>query len=261
MAGNSDLGTPVKTTTERLKSSAETQERHSGPLVEQNLALVKYVLGRLSRRLPPIVDRDDLFAAGSMGLLEAARRYDSSRNVPFHSYAIRRIWGAMLDELRKRDHLSADMRDQVTRMAACRQELRDATGSSLTAEQVAKKMQISVERLARLTMLARVARTHADAEAAGFEVAHDRLHAHRGGATPLGPYEEAELRERKELLAECIAQLPKRERQVMLLRYHDGLRLQEIGDVLHVSESRVCQMHTRALQRLRKALKRKGVAD
>ena len=76
-------------------------------LVERNLPLVKYVLSKVSRNLPPHVDRDDLLAAGLLGLTEAARRFDPARNVPFHSYAIPRIWGAMLDELRSHDWLPA----------------------------------------------------------------------------------------------------------------------------------------------------------
>ena len=88
------------------------------PLVQQNLSLVKYVLSKLSGKIPPSVDRDDLLAAGSLGLIEAARRFDKKRNVPFHSYAIPRIWGAMLDELRSYDWLSQDMRKQVNKLEA-----------------------------------------------------------------------------------------------------------------------------------------------
>ena len=230
------------------------------PLVENNLPLVKYILGKLSRRLPPVVDRDELYAAGSMGLLEAARKYDPSRNVPFHSYAIPRIWGAMLDELRRRDHLSAEMRGQVTRMEACRRELRGSGGVGPTLEDVAGKMGTSVERVARLMALAVVGQKYASVEAASYETCDDRLYVRRGGRASRGPYEEAEFQDHKEALAKCIGKLPEREMQVIALRYHEGLYLHEIGAVLKVSESRVCQIHAQALRRLRKALRGMGVA-
>jgi len=240
---------------------AKTSKACGEPLVEQNLPLVKYALGKLSKRLPRMVDRDDLFAAGSMGLLEAARKFDSSRNVPFHSYAIPRIWGSMLDELRKRDHLSTEMRSQVTCMATCQEELRNETGANPAIEDLAKKMDISTERVARLMMLATVGLKHADTEAAAFETSQDRLSARHGGKTPRDPYEETVFRNHKEILAKCIMQLPERERQVILLRYHESLYLHEIGNVLNVSESRVCQIHSQALRRLRKLLKTQGITQ
>lgn len=247
--------------TGKKKREAKTTNTRWEPLIEKNLPLVKYVLGKLSKRLPRMVDRDDLFAAGSMGLLEAARKFDASRNVPFHSYAIPRIWGAMLDELRKRDHLSTEMREQVTRLARCQEELRNESGSHPAIEDIAKKMDVSTERVGRLMLLATVGRKYADIEATAFETGQDRLYARHGGKTPRGPYEETEFRDHKEMLAKCITQLPEREMQVILLRYHEGLYLHEIGDVLNVSESRVCQIHGQALRRLRKTLKTQGITQ
>ncbi len=101
-------------------SSAAAGGRAAGgsveSLVERNVPLVKYVLSKVARNLPPHVDRDDLLAAGLLGLTEAAQRFDAGRKVPFHSYAIPRIWGAMLDELRRYDWLSSDLRGQVKRL-------------------------------------------------------------------------------------------------------------------------------------------------
>jgi len=204
--------------------------------------------------------RDDLYAAGSMGLLEAARKYDPSRKVPFHSYAIPRIWGAMLDEVRRTDHLSAEMRGQVTRLEACRRELRANSGAGPTMEDVAGKMGTSVEHVARLMALAMAGQKYASTEASSFETCDERLYVRRGGLAPRGPYEEAEFEDHKEALAKCIGKLPEREMRVILLRYHEGLYLHEIGEALGVSESRVCQIHAQALRRLRKALKGMGVA-
>lgn len=228
-------------------------------LVERNVPLVKYMLGKLSKKLPPIVDRDDLFAAGSMGLLEAAQRYDPSRKVPFHSYAIPRIWGAMLDEMRNNDRLSTDMRDQVGKLGECRSQLRNERCLEPTPEDLSKRMGCSVERISKLMMMARVGGQYASVESSMLETEEKALYARRGARIPRGPYEEAEFRDRKSKLAELIEHLPEREKQVILLRYHEGLYLHEIGAVLKVTESRVCQIHARALERLRKALKRAGV--
>ena len=229
-------------------------------LVPRNVPLVKYVLGRLSKKLPASVDRDDLFSAGCVGLLEAARRYDPSRGVPFHSYAIPRIWGAMLDELRGNDRLSADMREQVRRLRQCREEFRENGYTAPTIEDLAERMQCSPEKVSKLMALARAAQYHVSTESSALMAEEKSLYARRGARAPRGPYEETEFRDWKQHLAKCIEHLPKRERQVVLLRYNEGLYLREIGEVLEVSESRVCQIHSQALTRLRKALSEVGLS-
>ena len=228
-------------------------------LVQNNLPLVKYVLGKLSRNLPPMVDRDDLYAAGSMGLLEAARRYDPSRKVPFHSYAIPRIWGAMVDEMRSHDRLSSDMREQVTRLEACRQRLQQEKGGNPSQESMAEQLGITVERVARLMTLATVNYKYATTDGGAVETEMGRMYVRRGATPPRTPFEEVSFRDRKAKLAECIGSLPKREKEVIMLRYHEGLYLHEIGKLLNVSESRVCQIHTQALKRMKKTLKDSGI--
>lgn len=227
-------------------------------LVDRNLPLVKYVLGKLSRNLPPSVDRDDLIAAGSLGLTEAARRYDASRKVPFHSYAIPRIWGAMLDELRSHDWLSSDAREQVKRLQAAIVALKEGGSRTPTTEEICASTGFSEERVGRLMRLARCDRGNVPEE----QVAHveeSSLYARLGLAGPRNPYEETEFRDDKRILAQAIQGLSPNEQKVIVLRYHEELLLQEIGQVLGVSESRVCQIHTQALGRLRKLLARTGL--
>jgi RNA polymerase sigma factor FliA len=240
-------------------SVAGTESVNWEELVERNLPLVKYVLGKLSKNLPRSVDRDDLISAGSVGLIEAARRFDPSRKVPFHSYAIPRIWGSMLDELRARDRLSTEMRDQVNRLSRVREDLR-ADGAALpTMEDLAAAMDCSVERISKLMRLAKVGQQHASADG-NDQVTDDKtLHVRRGSNAPRNPYERVEFTDQKEMLAQAIGSLPEREKQVVLLRYHEGLYLHEIGRILDVSESRVCQIHSQALRRLKKSLKGVGL--
>jgi RNA polymerase sigma factor for flagellar operon FliA len=227
------------------------------PLVNRNLPLVKYVMGKLSSNLPPCVDRDDLLAAGSLGLTEAARRYDPSRNVPFHSYAIPRIWGAMLDELRSRDWLSSDMRGQVTRLQESLARFRQDGRLSPTAEELAEDLGCKAERVTRLLSISRADQKGADVQTA--DAKDGGLRARLGVRSPRTPYEEAEFRDQKRVLAEAIQLLPEREKQVILLRYHEELFLHEIGKLMKVSESRVCQIHGQALRRLKQALSRAGL--
>lgn len=228
-------------------------------LVQRNLPLVKYVLSKVARNLPPSVDRDDLLSAGSLGLTEAARRYDPSRNVPFHSYAIPRIWGAMLDELRSHDRLSADLRSQVNKCRSSLSHLQQAGNALPTVEEVAGDLGYSVERVARLIHLARTDHQASSTDASEVEVGEEGLRAHLGLRAPRGPYEEVEFEDQKRALARAIAELPQRERQVIVLRYHEELLLHEIGEMMNITESRVCQIHTQALTRLRTALHHAGL--
>jgi RNA polymerase sigma factor for flagellar operon FliA len=228
-------------------------------LVERNVPLVKYVLSKVARNLPPHVDRDDLLAAGLLGLTEAAHRFDAGRKVPFHSYAIPRIWGAMLDELRRHDWLSTDLRGQVKRL---RKSIDDARqeGRSATEEELAEDLHLSAGRLTRLLALSKAdRRTSSEGETLNAEVG--LLSAELGLRAPRNPYELAEFSDQKRLLAEAIRNLPEREGQVIVLRYHENLMLQEIGKVLDVTASRACQLHTQALQRLKRTLSRAGLGS
>jgi RNA polymerase sigma factor for flagellar operon FliA len=230
-------------------------------LVEHNLPLVKYVLSKLTKNLPPSVDRDDLLGAGSVGLIEAARKFEPARNVPFHSYAIPRIWGAMLDELRARDRLSTEMRDQVNRLGKVREELRREGTASPTLDELAAAMKCSVEKVSKLMRLARVGRQYASVDGTERVTADKALYARRSASAPRGPYECVEFGDACESLARAIGHLPEREKRVVLLRYHEGLYLHEIGKILHVSESRVCQLHGQALRRLKRTLKGAGLGS
>jgi len=228
-------------------------------LVKRNLPLVKYVLGKISRNLPPHVDRDDLLAAGSMGLVESAKRFDASRNVPFHSYAIPRIWGSMLDELRRHDWLSTDMRDQVRRLRRSVNKLQQDSGMRPSAEELAADLDMPLKRVKQLMSIEKLEHRHGDNELQMLDVAGHGLYSRVGTLPPRGPFEVTELEDEKQLLAKAIESLPEREKKVIVLRYHEGLYLHEIGEMLKVSESRICQIHSQALRRLKKSLKRVGL--
>ena len=216
------------------------------------------MLSKLSGKLPPSVDRDDLLAAGSLGLIEAAKRFDKNRNVPFHSYAIPRIWGSMLDELRSQDWLSQDMRKQVNKLRQSRAQFRQKGIPYPTMEELAEDLGCSVERVARLSALAGSEPRHTGTDGDALDAQGKDSYTRLGTTPPRGPYERIEFDEQKKLLAEAIGKLPAREREVIILRYHEELYLREIGKILGVKESRVCQIHREALRKLHKTLKRAG---
>ncbi len=241
-------------------SSAAAGPSEVEGLVERNVPLVKYVLSKVARKLPPHVDRDDLLAAGLLGLTEAAQRFDAGRKVPFHSYAIPRIWGAMLDELRRYDWLSSDLRGQVKRLRQERGRRAARRARPASAEELAEGLHLSADRLAWLLSLSKAdRRTSSEGEALNAEVS--LLSSEMGLRAPRNPYEQAEFSDQKRVLAEAIRNLPEREGQVIVLRYHENLMLQEIGKVLDVTASRACQLHTQALQRLKRSLSRAGVSS
>lgn len=243
----------------KVKPQKDKTEPAWTSLVNRNMPLVKYVLGKLSGNLPPCVDRDDLLAAGSVGLVESARRFDPKRNVPFHSYAIPRIWGSMLDELRKHDWLSTDMREQVTRLERSAARLQQECHRRPSVEELAKDLGCPAKRVTRLMALAQLEQKQSEAYASLLDATGNGLYSRVGTRPPRGPHEEIEFRDLKQTMAKTIEDLPDREKKVIILRYNEGLYLHEIGKLLEVSESRVCQIHSQALRRLRKALKRVGL--
>ncbi len=252
----------MRTMTESAKASAVSSRDEEQPwmhLVRRNLPLVKYVLGKINKNLPPCVDRDDLLAAGSLGLIETARRFNPGRKVPFHSYAIPRIWGSMLDELRKHDWLSTDMRDQVRKLEQGIATLRQNGSEQPTIDEIAAHMGCSTKRVAKLMAASDKGRHCTGADTVTHEDTHNGVYERLGTRPPRNPYEEAEFQDNAECLAAAIDKLPGREKQVVVLRYKKHLYLHEIGKVLQVSESRVCQIHTKALHHLHTALKRKGI--
>jgi RNA polymerase sigma factor for flagellar operon FliA len=223
-------------------------------LVMQNVALVKSLAQRLAQRLPSQVNVEDLISAGILGLIDAASRYKSSLGVPFQAFARRRVHGAMLDALRDLDWAPRSLRrlrrdvdsaiaSERNRLGREPEELEIATALGMTLDQYGR----ALEQLRTL------------------EVAAVReLDAPSGDGTPLlefciDPGESAVQQiERKELrvhLAQAVAKLPERERQILALYYQEELTLAEIGEVIGVCESRVCQLRGLAVSRLRTSLR------
>src|ERR671938_240017 len=218
--------------------------------------LVKYVAGRVGSGLPSHVDQADLVSYGTFGLIDAIARYEPTREVKFESYAMARIRGAIIDELRSTDWIPRSVRMKARQFERAVAQLESTLQRTPTDDEVADAMDIEVEELRKflgqLSLVNVVALDEllVDEDGAGSPRLVDTLQ----DSTALDPQAVAEHGEARQLLARAVEQLPDREKVVVSLYYFEGLTLAEIGRVLGVTESRICQMHTKAVLHLRTKL-------
>jgi RNA polymerase sigma factor for flagellar operon FliA len=219
--------------------------------------LVKFVAGRLGSGLPAHVDENDLVSYGLLGLIGAIERYDPDRDVKFETYAITRIKGAIIDELRAMDWVPRSVRARAREIERAMSALEAQLHRAPTDAEIAEKIGISQEELEdSLTDIARSSIAALDevwtiSSSGGDQVALIDTIEDTEGPEPQAALDETETRE---ALAESIAALPEREKIVITLYYYEELTLREIGEVLGVTESRVSQLHTKAILRLRSRL-------
>jgi RNA polymerase sigma factor for flagellar operon FliA len=226
--------------TERPTLTNETAERYL-PRIRRHAA-------RIARRLPRHVQVGDLVSAGFVGLVDAFMKFDVSRMESFDAYVDHRIRGAILDELRAHDPLTRDQRIFARRLATARQTAANETGGSPDEVEVARALGINVVQYR--AQVERMAATAARSEAAPYdeesveasEPTHDR------------PDELAEQHEQRSRIAAAMDRLPPRKREVLRMHYDEGRTLREIGEHLGVTESRVSQIHSEAVLRLRTLL-------
>ena len=218
--------------------------------------LVKYVAGRLGSGLPAHVDEGDLVSYGLLGLIGAIERYDPGRDIKFETYAIARIKGAIIDELRALDWVPRSVRSRAREIERAIAELEAKLGVAPTDEQIAEKIGITVTELEdSLTDISRSSIAALDelwsVSGEGDQISLMDTIEDESGPRPEAALDQTEMRE---ALADAIARLPEREKLVVTLYYYEELTLREIGEVLGVTESRVSQLHTKAVLRLKARL-------
>ncbi|RUM87100.1 MAG: FliA/WhiG family RNA polymerase sigma factor [Thermodesulfatator sp.] len=226
-------------------------------LIFEHLSLVKYLAQRLAGRLPPALDPEDLISAGLLGLIEAAQRFDPSRKIQFKTFAEFRIRGAMLDQLRQLDWTPRSVKEKAARLEKTIHQLEQRLGRPPEDEEVAQELGLSLDDYYRLLEEVR-GLTLVDMEALkkrledqeGLEV--ESLLA---AEDEEDPFEKLGLKELAEALAQAISELPEKERLVITLYYYEGLTMKEIGRVMGYTESRISQLHSQALLRLRGQLR------
>ncbi len=228
-------------------ASAELSAAAQNEYVEKYASLVKRIAYHLMSRLPPTVQVDDLIQSGMIGLLEAARNYDASQGASFETYAGIRIRGSMLDEIRKGDWAPRSLHRKVREISRAVAELEALHGRDARDAEVAERIGVSLDDY-----------YHTLQDASGYRVfSFEDLQTKEEGmsegltAKIPEPLEEVEDDHFRDALAKEIAGLPERERLVMSLYYKEELNLRETGEVLGVSESRVCQIQSQALIRLK----------
>jgi RNA polymerase sigma factor FliA len=219
--------------------------------------LVKYVAGRLGSGLPAHVDEGDLVSYGLLGLIGAIERYDPDRDVKFETYAIARIKGSIIDELRAMDWVPRSVRSRARDIERAIGELESKFGRAPTDEEIAGKLGMTQEELD--DSLSEISRSSIAAldelwtvqGSSGDTVALIDTIEDTAGPAPTTALDAAEV---KEMIADAISRLPEREKLVITLYYYEELTLREIGEVLGVTESRVSQLHTKAILRLKARL-------
>ena len=231
------------------------QRKTSGDeLIIQHAPLVKRIAYHLISRLPPNVQVEDLIQSGMVGLLEAARNYDSGQGASFETYAGIRIRGAMLDDIRKTDWAPRSVHRKARQVAEAVREIEHEKGRDAKDTEVAEKLGITLDEYHQILTDASGSKVFSfDELFAGGEMEQRDVGELSAGHLP-SPYEGIREEGFQRDLAEAIASLPERERLVMALYYDEELNLREIGEVLGVSESRVCQIHGQAMVRIRARL-------
>ncbi|RMF96080.1 MAG: RNA polymerase sigma factor FliA [Gammaproteobacteria bacterium] len=219
-------------------------------LVEQHAPLVKRIAAHLLGRLPDGIELDDLVQVGLIALLDAARQYSASKGASFETYASIRIRGAMLDEVRSNDWAPRSVYKKQRDVSAAIQAVENRTGTHARAQEIASEMGVSLEEYFRIVAATTTARMFS-LDASDSE--HDSLLDQQADGRS-NPVSELESEEFRDAMIAAVAGLPEREALVMSLYYDEELNLKEIGQVLGVSESRVCQIHGQALSRLRARL-------
>jgi RNA polymerase sigma factor for flagellar operon FliA len=238
----------------RLKESGDQSVRDQ--LILHYSPLVKYVAGRVAVGLPQNVEQSDLVSYGIFGLIDAIEKFDPSRGYKFETYAIARIKGSILDELRSIDWVPRSVRAKAREIERAISKLESELHRSPTDEELAGELGIGETQLQQT--LSRISFVGLVALDEMLSVGGERGESITLGDTIAdgtdGPVALYEVEEMRHILAQAINRMPEREKIVLTLYYYEGLTLNEIGQVLGVTESRVCQIHTKAILQMRSRL-------
>lgn len=218
-------------------------------LILDHIPLLRHIVGRLALDLPASVERDDLYGWGMLGLIGAADTWEPSRGLKFSTFAFPRIRGSILDELRRADFLPRGRREKVRELERAVSTLEQRDGVAPSPEQIAVELGVTPDEVGEILLSARSAGTASLDDGPGTELLGLLSDPHSDD-----PQGSAEWEEMRRLLVAAIGDLPEQDKTVITLYYGEELYLREIAEVLGVTESRVSQIHSRALYRLNRQL-------
>jgi len=243
----------IKPAAEEIEITAENREE----VIIRYSPMIKYVANRIAMRLPPHIEVDDLISVGVLGLMDAISKYDSSRGAKFKTYAEFRVRGAILDELRAMDWVPRSIRQKASNVDKVVQGLQSKLSRAPEDEEVAKEMGLSLDQFHNTLNETKSVPIFSleDLGIAKESGEQQSLLDCLAGKADADPQTQIRLIELKEIIAKAIDALPEKERLMVSLYYYEELTMKEIGAVLEITESRVSQIHSKAVYRLRTKLK------
>jgi RNA polymerase sigma factor for flagellar operon FliA len=222
----------------------------------EHAPLIKYIVNRIAQRLPSHVDLDDLMNTGVIGLMDAIEKYNPEKNCKFKTYAEFRIKGAILDQLRSLDWVPRSVRQKSRRLEAAYNQMEQKLGRAASDEEVAHELGVEIRKFHELLNQVRgISLVNLDEVRSASDLEKKNLIDVLEDTSGDDPLTSLNFDEMKKTVAEAIGNLPEKERLVISLYYYDELNMKEIGKILDITESRVCQIHTKAVLRLRAKLK------
>ena len=247
----------------------DTKQKHSEiapdlkeQMILEHTPLIRYIVNRIAVRLPPHIDLDDLYSTGVIGLMDAIEKYDPGKNCKFKTYAEFRIKGAILDQLRSLDWVPRSVRQKSRRLENAYVEVEQRLGRAATEQEVADSLGLEIDKFhamvnqvrgISLVNLEEIRGKNADGDQTGtFADVIENVNSEN-------PFASLNLSEHQTLMADTIGTLPEKERLVVSLYYYEDFNMKEIGNTLGITESRVCQIHAKAVTRLRSKLR--GMMD
>ncbi len=249
----------MKLSQNNISPDTFTDKMTRDELILNNLPQVKWIANRIAGHFSSVADMEDLVVAGIIGLIDAAERYDSSRDNKFMTYATFRIRGAILSELRSRDFVSRSTRKKIRNLEEASMKLEQESGHVARDEEIANELKIDVDKVRETRKMAQISFVSIDEiNGSNSKIDKEKMFHHLVSEDVSDPFDLASLKEMESSLAEAIEELPEKEQLVLSMYYWDELTMKEIGKVLEITESRVSQIHSKAVRTLRSKLRDKG---
>jgi RNA polymerase sigma factor for flagellar operon FliA len=253
-----ELERDAATTSKLVKEDCSPVNSSRDQLILEYSPLIKYIAQKIAARLPANIELDDLMSSGVIGLMDAIDKYDATRDNKFKTYAEFRIRGAILDELRAQDWVPRSVREKAKQLERCYTKIEQQKGRQATDEEVCEELGISQDEYHDMLNQVRSVSLLSFDDISSFSKTDKRtMHGYgsENGPKMPTPFNEVNSACVKKIVADAIRELPEKQRLVLSLYYYEDLNLKEIGRVLDVTESRVSQLHTQAILRLKAKLR------